>query len=101
MFHHYMTRYQDDSGDVWYESWLQIDLLGKCFCFSKRRYRAEERSPEGERQAWDLFHLLPAADVGGSLSPVPMVALWPPFTAPPRGPTSTYRPFGRLSVPGL
>lgn len=51
MFHHYMTRYQDDSGDVWYESWLQIDLLGKCFCFSKRRYRAEERSPEGERQA--------------------------------------------------
>lgn len=49
MFHHYMTRYRDENGEVWYESWLQIDLFGKCFCFSKRRYRSEGRPPEGGR----------------------------------------------------
>lgn len=32
--HHYMTFYEEN-GRRYVESWLQINLLGKCFCFSK------------------------------------------------------------------
>ena len=33
---HYMTRYTED-GIKYVESWLQIDLFGKSYCFSKRK----------------------------------------------------------------
>jgi len=33
---HYMTRYTENNENV-VESWLQINVLGKCFCFSKKR----------------------------------------------------------------
>lgn len=36
MLHHYITKYKE--GDQYYaESWIQLDLFGKCWCFSKRK----------------------------------------------------------------
>jgi len=33
---HYLTKYWTD-GKHYAESWLQINLFGRCYCFSKRR----------------------------------------------------------------
>ena len=33
---HYITKYIQN-GIRYAESWMQINLFGKCFCFSKRR----------------------------------------------------------------
>lgn len=33
---HYITKYIQN-GVRYAESWMQINLFGKCFCFSKRR----------------------------------------------------------------
>lgn len=41
MIHHYMTQYEEN-GEKKIVSWLQINLFGKCFCFSRR----EEEAPE-------------------------------------------------------
>lgn len=36
--HHYITRYTEN--EICYvESWLQINIFGKCFCFSKRKIK--------------------------------------------------------------
>ncbi len=32
---HHITKYDSD-GTKYVESWLQINIFGKCFCFSKR-----------------------------------------------------------------
>lgn len=32
---HYITKYEED-GNLKAESWIQIDALGKSFCFSKK-----------------------------------------------------------------
>lgn len=48
MFHHYMTKYIDGEDVLWCESWIQLDLLGRCFCFSRRRIKLAGGSPEGE-----------------------------------------------------
>lgn len=34
--HHYITKYVEN-GVKYVESWLQINLFGKCFCISRRR----------------------------------------------------------------
>ena len=34
--HHYITKYMD-KGQKYVESWMQINIFGKAFCFSKRR----------------------------------------------------------------
>ena len=36
MMHHYITKYEEN-GKRYAESWMQINLFGKCFCFSKRK----------------------------------------------------------------
>ena len=36
MIHHYITKYEEH-GYQYAEAWLQINLFGKCFCFSKRK----------------------------------------------------------------
>lgn len=36
MLHHYITQYRE-GGKRFAEAWLQIDLFGRCFCFSRRR----------------------------------------------------------------
>jgi hypothetical protein len=36
MIRHYITKYEE-GGRRWAEAWLQIDLFGRTFCFSKRR----------------------------------------------------------------
>ena len=36
MVKHYITKYECEN-TLWFESWLQINLFGKCFCFSKKR----------------------------------------------------------------
>ena len=36
MFHHYITKYIED-GKRYAEAWIQIDILGQCLCFSKKR----------------------------------------------------------------
>lgn len=33
---HYITKYEEN-GKLYAEAWLQIDLLGKSFCFSRKR----------------------------------------------------------------
>ena len=49
MLHHYLTKYRDDDEGRWSAvSWLQLDLLGRCGCFSKRRIPSGGGSPEGE-----------------------------------------------------
>jgi hypothetical protein len=32
---HYITKYEEN-GKHYAESWMQINMFGKCFCFSKR-----------------------------------------------------------------
>lgn len=34
--HHYITKYQDETGRKKAASWFQINVLGKCFCLFKR-----------------------------------------------------------------
>lgn len=34
--HHYITKYAED-GKCYAEAWLQINLFGRCFCFSRRK----------------------------------------------------------------
>lgn len=34
--HHYQTKYIEN-GRLIVESWIQINILGKCFCFSRRK----------------------------------------------------------------
>lgn len=36
MFHHYITKYREN-GKLTVESWIQLDFLGFCRCFSRRR----------------------------------------------------------------
>ena len=36
MIHHYITKFEEN-GKRYAESWMQINLFGKCFCFSKRK----------------------------------------------------------------
>ncbi len=38
MIHHYITRYSED-GEEYAEAWLQLNLFGRCWCFSRRRKR--------------------------------------------------------------
>ncbi|MGL9971527.1 hypothetical protein [Enterococcus sp. DIV1420a] len=33
---HYMTKYKNDKGDLIIVAWLQINLFGRCYCFSKK-----------------------------------------------------------------
>lgn len=33
---HYITKYTED-GKLYVESWLQINIFGKAFCFSKKK----------------------------------------------------------------
>ena len=38
MLHHYITKYLDEGdGRRYAVSWLQLNFLGMCWCFSKRR----------------------------------------------------------------
>ena len=34
--HHYITKYEEN-GVRYAESWLQINVFGKCYCFAKRK----------------------------------------------------------------
>lgn len=34
--HHYITKYYED-GKKYVESWIQLNLLGMAFCFSRRK----------------------------------------------------------------
>ena len=36
MMHHYITKYEAN-GKRYAESWVQVNLFGRCFCFSKRK----------------------------------------------------------------
>lgn len=50
MIRHYITKYVDAAdGGRYAEAWLQLSVLGWCWCFSRRRIRIDgEGSPEGE-----------------------------------------------------
>lgn len=40
MLHHYITKYTE--GEKRYaESWIQLDIFGRCWCFSRRRIELE------------------------------------------------------------
>jgi hypothetical protein len=36
MIKHYITKYRNDKNERFTVSWLQINFLGKCFCFNKK-----------------------------------------------------------------
>jgi hypothetical protein len=36
VLHHYITRYTEN-GKKYVEAWLQFNLFGRCYCFSKRK----------------------------------------------------------------
>lgn len=36
MFKHHITKYRAD-GKTYVESWLQLNLFGKAYCFSKKK----------------------------------------------------------------
>lgn len=38
MVKHYLTKYVE-GGVKYAESWIQINLFGKCFCFSKKKIK--------------------------------------------------------------
>jgi len=40
MIHHYMTKYAE-GGTLWVESWMQLNLFGLSFCFSKKKIALE------------------------------------------------------------
>ena len=39
---HFITIYGEE-GKVYAESWLQINLFGKCFCFSRRKIEITDK----------------------------------------------------------
>lgn len=41
MIHHYITQYIEN-GEQFAESWVQINLVGKCFCLSRRKIKIHE-----------------------------------------------------------
>lgn len=42
MIKHHMTKYRED-GKQYIESWLQIDLFRRCYCFSRKKYLVDQR----------------------------------------------------------
>lgn len=40
--HHYIAKYVEDE-QLYAEAWIQIDIFGKCFCFSKKKIWISER----------------------------------------------------------
>ena len=47
MVRHMITKYVE-GGVLYAEAWVQVDLLGRCWCLSRRRIEVGEGSPEGE-----------------------------------------------------
>lgn len=41
MIHHYITKYAED-GTLWVESWMQLNLFGRSFCFSRKKIALRE-----------------------------------------------------------
>lgn len=37
MLNHYLTKYMEPNGKRYAESWLQLNIFEKCFCFWKRK----------------------------------------------------------------
>lgn len=35
--HHYLTKYKDDKGQIHIVAWLQFNLFGRCYSFSKKK----------------------------------------------------------------
>ncbi len=40
MFKHYITKYEENN-QLYAESWLQINIFGKCFCFSRKKIKLD------------------------------------------------------------
>lgn len=36
MVKHYITKYEED-GKLYAESWIQINIFGRCYCISRKR----------------------------------------------------------------
>lgn len=51
--HHYITKYIRN-GKLYAESWIQINIFGLCFCFSKRVIPFEMISEENEGEMDEL-----------------------------------------------
>jgi hypothetical protein len=39
MLKSYITKYGDENKQWWAVSWLQLNILGKCFCFNIKRVK--------------------------------------------------------------
>lgn len=42
MIHHYITKYYEN-GIQYAESWIQLDLFNRCWCFSRRRIEIKRK----------------------------------------------------------
>lgn len=36
--HHHITKYEKN-GELYVEAWIQINVFGRCFCFSKKKIK--------------------------------------------------------------
>lgn len=43
MIKHYITKYEED-GKLYAESWIQINIFGRCYCISRKRLEIKSRS---------------------------------------------------------
>lgn len=76
MLHHYITKYIDENGNYIVEAWLQFNFFKWCFCFSRRKKLIKKAATLQSdcQQYYFLIQTLPGLDVGGNLSPGPIVA---------------------------
>jgi len=42
MLHHYLTKYKDENEKRIIVSWMQLNLFGNCYCFSKKYINLED-----------------------------------------------------------
>ncbi len=43
MFRHHIAKYSEE-GRLYIEAWLQINIFGLCYCFSRRRIEIKQMS---------------------------------------------------------
>lgn len=41
---HHITKYRNEEGVLKVVSWIQINIFGKCFCFSKKYLEVENNA---------------------------------------------------------
>lgn len=58
MLKHYITKYEENN-QLYAESWLQINIFGRCFCFSKKKIKLDKEEIQSHltKQLYKLDYL--------------------------------------------